>query len=143
MWAAAVLPAFFFLAGCGTAIKYSYEPRASFPDLKTYRWAKADQVYYWQDPLLESNVRFLVDRDLEKKRLALKPDKADLIIWMAYELDYYSYSYNVRMLTLNISRADSNELVWRGTASGVIQTDAASGELKKVVEGLLANFPPK
>ena len=139
---AAVILAVVVIGGCGTAIKYSYEPRASFPELKTYQWAKANQMYR-QDPLLEANVRFLADRGLESKGLTLKTDKADLLIWMGYELDYSSYSYELRMLTLNISRADNNEPVWRGTATGGMRTDAASGELKKTVEGILANFPPK
>ncbi len=52
-------------------------------------------------------------------------------------------NYELRMLTLNISRADTNDLVWRGTATGSMRTDAASGELKKAVEGILINFPPK
>ena len=141
-WIAAVILAGVILGGCGTAIKYSYEPRASFPELKTYQWAKANQVYR-QDPLLEANVRFLADNDLERKGLTLKTDKADLFIWMGYEFDYNNYSYELRMLTLNISRADNNEPVWRGTAAGGMRTDAASGELKKAVEGILANFPPK
>ena len=75
--------------------------------------------------------------------MTIKTDKADLLVWMGYEFDYNSYSYELRMLTLNISRADNNELVWRGTAAGDIRTDAASGELKKAVEGILTNFPPK
>ena len=139
---AAVILAVVVIGGCGTAIKYSYEPRASFPELKTYQWAKATQMYR-QDPLLEANVRFLADRDLESKGLTLKTEKADLLVWMGYELDYNSYSYELRMLTLNISRADNNEPVWRGTATGGIRTDATSGELKKAVEGILVNFPPK
>jgi hypothetical protein len=137
----AVVLAVVILGGCGTAIKYSYEPRASFPELKTYQWAKTSQIYL-ADPLLEANVRFLADRYLEGKGLTSKTDKADLLIWMGYDFDYNTY-YELRMLTLNISRADTNDLVWRGTATGSMRTDAASGELKKAVEGILINFPPK
>ena len=139
---AAVILAVVIVGGCGTAIKYSYEPRASFPELKTYQWAKSNFIYR-QDSLLEANVQFLTDRVLEEKGLTKKPDKADLVAWMSYEYDYNSYNFQIRMLTLNISRADNNELVWRGTAIGDIRTDAASGDLKKAVEEMLANFPPK
>lgn len=139
---AAVILAVMIMGGCGTAIKYSYDARTNFPELKTYQWAKPNNIYR-QDPLLETNVQFLTDQDLESKGLAKKADKADLLVWMGYEYDYNSYSYELRMLTLNISRADNNEPVWRGTATGGMRTDAASGELKKVVEGILANFPPK
>jgi hypothetical protein len=140
--AGAVILSVMIMGGCGTAIKYSFDARTSFPELRTYQWSKAT-VLYRQDPLLETNVQFLTDRDLERKGLTKKPDKADLLISIGYEFDYNSYSYQLRMLTLNISRADNNELVWRGTASGDIRTDAESGELRKAVEGILANFPPK
>ena len=139
---AAFILAVLVVGGCGTAIRYSYDAGTGFPELKTYQWAKST-IIYRQDSLLETNVRFLADRDLEMKGLTKKADKADLLVWMSYEYDYGSYSYQLRMLTLDISRADNNEPVWRGTAAGTIRTDAASGELKKAVEGILANFPPK
>jgi len=56
--------------------------------------------------------------------------------------EFSSYRNELRTLTLNLARADNNELVWRGMAAGAIKTDASSGDLKNVVEGMLANFPP-
>lgn len=146
---AAAILASVILGGCGTAIKatavtYTFEPRASFAELKTYRWADP-KPRYRQDPLLESNVRFLADRAMEAKGLTSRTDKADLLVSMAYEFEYSSYGsgYELNMLTLNVSRADNNQLVWRGMATGSIKTDAASDGLKKAVEGMLVNFPPK
>jgi hypothetical protein len=143
-WIVAVLLAFLIMGGCGSskAIKYSSIARTGFQELKTYQWAKADGLYR-QDPLLETNVQLLVDRDLEQKGLVKKMEKADLIIWIGYEYDPNSYSTLLRTLNLNISRADNNELVWRGTAAGAIRTDATSSEVKKAVEGILANFTKK
>jgi hypothetical protein len=142
-WIAAVLLAFLILGGCSKAtIKYSSIARTGFQELKSYQWAKADGLYR-QDPLLEANVQSLVDRDLEQKGLVKKTEKADLLIWIGYEYDSDSYSTLLRTLNLNISRADNNELVWRGTASGAIRTDVASSDVKKAVEGILANFPQK
>jgi hypothetical protein len=111
------------LGGCstptkGTEIPYSYEPRVRFPELKTYRWVSARQPYR-QGPLLEANVRFLADRDLEAKGLTSKAEKAALLIWMVYEFDSYSYGFDLRTLTLNISRADNSELVCAGWPRGV------------------------
>jgi hypothetical protein len=139
---AAILLAFLILGGCGSskAIKYSSLTRTSFQELKSYQWAKADGLYR-QDPLLETNVQFLVDRDLELKGLVKKTEKADLLIWLGYEYDSNSYSTLLRTLNLNIFRADNNELVWRGTAAGTIRTDVTSSDVKKAVEGILANFP--
>ena len=139
--AAALTLAVGFAAGCGTTLQYSYEPRTSFPALKTYQWVESTQVYR-QDPLLEANVRFLTDGDLQKKGLAVKTEKADALVSIGYEFDYGN-SYKLSMLTLTVTRADNNEPVWRGVATGSIKTDAASGELKKAVEGILAHFPPK
>ena len=150
----AVILTFMIVGGCSTATKdtvttYSFEPRVSFPELRTYQWAKAAPTYR-QDSLLEANVRFLVDRDLEAKGLTSNTDKPDLLIWISYNLyssgdGYgcgYGYGYELRMLTLNVSRAHNNELIWRGMATGCIKTDAASVDLKKAVEGILVNFPP-
>jgi hypothetical protein len=141
-WIAVVLLAVLVMGGCGTAIKYSYDDRTKFPEFKSYQWIKAYGIYR-QDPLLEANVQSLADKNLAAMGMTQKPDKADLLISMGYEFDYGSYSYQLQMLTLNISRADTNELVWRGTATGTIKTDAASGDLKKAVERIMANFPPK
>jgi Domain of unknown function (DUF4136) len=133
-----------FVGGCaaplvGTSIRYSYEPRFSFAGLKTYRWAEA-KPQYGKDPLLESNVRFLADGVLQAKGFAARTDQADFIVSTRYE---GSYTYELSSLTLYVSRADNNELVWRGVATGAIKTDASSGDLKNAVEGVLANFPPR
>jgi hypothetical protein len=141
-WITVVLLAVLVMVGCGTAIKYSYDEKARFPEFKSYQWINAYGIYR-QDPLLETNVRFLTDQNLAAMGMTQKPEKADLLISMGYEFDYGGYSYQLRMLTLNISRADTNELVWRGTATGDIKTDAASGDLKKAVAMIMANFPPK
>jgi hypothetical protein len=59
------------------------------------------------------------------------------------EIGINQYGYQLRMLTLGIQKADSKQLIWQGSATGTINADAASGDLKKVVDGILANFPPK
>ncbi len=133
-----VILAVVLVGGC-TTVTYSYEPRISFTELKTYRWAEGRTVY-WGDPLLEANVRFLADHVLEAKGFTSKTDKPDLLVSMRYE---GGSGYELRALTLNVLRANNNELIWRGTATGTIKTDAASGDLKKAVEGILVNFPPK
>ncbi|MBI5582266.1 MAG: DUF4136 domain-containing protein [Deltaproteobacteria bacterium] len=139
--AAAVILAAMILVGCSPSIKYSYDARTNFPELKTYQWAAPVGVYRL-DPLLETNVQFLVDRDLGKKGLTRKTDQADLLIWMNYEAEY-DKAYQLRMLTLNIARSDTREIIWRGTATGELKTDAASKKLEETVAGLLSSFPPK
>ena len=140
---AAVL-AIVLVGGCSTyatgpSVTYTFDPRFGFAGLKTYRWAAARPVY-GSDPLLEANVRFLADGVLETRGLRSSADKVDFTMSVDYEVS--SYRNELRTLTLNLARADNNALVWRGMATGAIKTDAASGELKGVVEGMLANFPP-
>lgn len=138
---AAVVLTAMVVGGCGPSLKYAYDAGTGFPELKTYQWAASSGVYRL-DPLLETNVQYLADKDLGKKGLTRKTDKADLIVWMNYEAEY-NKPFQLRVLTLNIARADNREMVWRGTATGGIKTDAASKDLAEIVEGILSNFPPK
>jgi Domain of unknown function (DUF4136) len=132
------------MGGCATTIKYSYDTRTEFSGLKSYKWAPASAIYS-QDPLLETNVQVLADQLLEQKGFTKVSDKPDLLISANYEseLGLSRYSYKIQMLTLNIYKSENKELTWRGTASGSICTDATSDDLKRAVQGILLNFPPK
>lgn len=99
---------------------------------------------YSQNNLIEANVQFLADPLLEKKGFKKTTVTPDLLI--SVRLENYpvgtSESYELRMLGLNVYRADGQTLIWRGTASGSISTDAAVSDLKNAVQGILAAFPP-
>jgi hypothetical protein len=138
-----VFLAVLILGGC-TAIKYSYDMKTSFLQPKSYTW-RPSLATYGRDPLLETNVQVLADQLLAQKGFTRMFEKSDLMISMSYEFDsgMYRDSYQLRMLTLNIYQFENKELVWRGAAFGTINTDAASGDLKKAVQGILSNFPPK
>jgi hypothetical protein len=129
--------------GCG-GIKYSYDPGTTFSGLKSYTWT-VSSFSAWKNPLVEVNVRFVADQVLEKKGFKKTSEKPDLLISINYDSKINSnYEfYQLRMLTLDIYRAETKELIWRGTASGTINTDAASSDLKKAIRGILANLPPK
>jgi hypothetical protein len=148
-----ILLSVMIIGGCATAIKYSYDTKASFSEQKSYAWSPASGMSR-QDSLLEANVQTLADQLLVQKGFTRTSEKADLMISMNYEFDSgsYHYGYQLRMLTLSIYKIRhdipspvgmSRELVWRGTASGTINTDAASSDLKQAVEGILMNFPPR
>lgn len=141
------------LCGCSsiygdtsTTVTYSYDPAFSFADAKTYAWLKSTPMY-GQNALVEPNVRYLTDRDFQAKGLNLTGDKPALVAWVSYDSDTYgaysSSAYDLRALTLNVARADDRALVWQGRARGGIKADAASGDLKKAVDAMLAHFPPK
>ena len=140
-----VFLAVLIMGGCATTIRYSYDTRTGFPGLKSYKWAPSWAVMSPQDSLLETNVQVLAEQFLEQKGFTKVPEKSDLLISINYESEVGTsqYGYQLRMLTLNIYKSEPKELIWRGTASGSIYTDAASNDLKDAVQGILSNFPPK
>ncbi len=139
-----VLLTVLLMGGCATTIKHSYDARTNFAEQKSYAWAKSSSSYQ-PDRLLETNVQGLADPVLARKGFARVSEQSDLVITMNYEYDIYDQrnGYRLRMLNLNIYRTGNKELVWRGTAFGTIDTDAASSDLKEALEGILTNFPPK
>jgi len=145
---AAVLLSILAMGGCATTgkdsgIKYSYDSKANFSERKSYTWAPSPAMYR-KDPLLEANVQTFADQYLAQKGYIRTSDKPDLALSISYEFEIgiSEDMYRVRTLNLNIHKTEGKELVWRGTAFGTIKTDAASGELKQTVLGILASFPP-
>jgi hypothetical protein len=136
-----VFLAVLIMAGCATTVKYSYDTRAGFSELKSYKWAPSSAISS-KDSLLETNVQALAEQFLEQKGFTKVSEKADLLISMNYENEYSS-PYKLRMLTLNVYKSEPNQLIWRGTAYGSICTDAPYKDLNEAMQGILANFPPK
>jgi hypothetical protein len=131
------------LAGCAAGINYTYDPAASFTGLKTYNWTTAGAMGQTSD-LVVKNVQYQADQVLEKKGLRKAAENPDMLISVSYEneIGINQYGYQLRMLTLGIQKADGKQMIWRGTAAGTINADAASGDLKSAVEGILKGFPP-
>ncbi len=126
------------IAGCATRYNYVYDSTTRFAELKSYAWASAHR-----DSLVETNVRFIADPLLEQKGFTQATDKPDIIIAIVYESEMFGQGYELRMLTLKVYRVSDQILLWQGTASGSISTDAASKDLRKAVQTTLATFPPK
>ena len=137
----ALLTAMIILGGC-SSVKYIYDPGTDFSGLKSYAWTSASSLGRRQS-LVVANVQFVADHVLEQKGFKKTSEKPDLLI--STEIDYETLydGYQLRMLTLNIYRRESKELIWRGTAPGNINTDAASNDLRNAVQDVLAKFPPK
>lgn len=129
------------MAGCATKYNYAYDPTTRFAELKSYGWG-SQSPQPPRDSLVETNVRFIADPLLEQKGFTQATGKPDIIITILYESDMFE-RYELRMLTLKAYRASDQVLLWQGTASGSIRTDAASDDLRKAVRTTLATFPPK
>jgi hypothetical protein len=144
-WAmmAIVLSSVLVMGGC-TTFKYAFDMKTSFAEQKSYAWAPST-AQNQTGHLLESNVQVLADQLLAQKGFKKTSEKADLEITIGYVSDSYRDKdiYQIEQLNLSFYRTQTNELVWRGTAFGTIDVDAGSGDLKKALEGILSNFPPK
>jgi Domain of unknown function (DUF4136) len=153
--AMAVPVAIVLAGGCATTINHAYDPSANFGQLRRYAWGPGSPSYS-PNSLVEAYVRTLADPLLEKKGFQRVTATPDLVISIrldnypsgppgSYEVRFYpsdSGSYEVRFLDLSVYRTDGQTLMWRGTASGSISTDAASSDLRNAVQGILAAFPP-
>jgi hypothetical protein len=126
------------IAGCATSYNYSYDPTTRFAELKSYAWATPQP-----HSLVETNVRFIADPLLEQKGFTQATDKPDIVIAIVYANELFSQGYELQTLTLKVYRVSDQILLWKGTASGSISTDATSKDLRKAVETTLATFPPK
>ncbi len=134
------------LTACSSSLKYTYDPAVTFSGAKTYQWAQPVRVSSSPDGLLEANVRFYADRDLEAKGWKQVSDQPELLFSINdnYNYEYKSGSYWVLAhLELRAARRDDGRAVWRGSASGNIDTSATSNDLKDAVNGILSTFPPK
>ncbi len=63
--------------------------------------------------------------------------------------DYYEYrrgvdtfEYEIGTLVLDVVDAKKNELIWRGTASGIIEPGKTAEQVDDVMSRLLSHFPP-
>jgi hypothetical protein len=132
------------VTGCAPTINHLYDRSTNFSTLRSYAWAPGASIQ-WPSGLVEANVRSLADSLLESRGFARATAKADFVI--AVELENYPIGsqggYALRTLSLNMYVPDGRVLIWRGTASGSISTDAASDDLRSTVQSLLAAFPPR
>ena len=64
--------------------------------------------------------------------------------WAGRDIDVYNY--NEGTLIVDLVRASDKQLVWRGSATGVVEPGASpekvQARLNEVVAGIFANYPP-
>jgi hypothetical protein len=138
-----LLSAGVIISGCATGFNYSFDPAAGYTGLKSYNWVMTGTMGQTSD-LVVKNVQYQADQVLEKKGFRKTTENPDMLVSVNYEneIGINQYGYQLRMLTLGIQKADGNQMIWRGTATGTIHADAASNDLKGAVQGILASFPP-
>jgi hypothetical protein len=157
------------LAACSSiSTNYDYDMSYDFTKLKTYRWAdiasKSDA-----DPLVVQRVGSAVEAELKAKGYALAEGKPDFLVathvgkqtkiqvtdsgyaygprghWYgAGGLDVYQYEEGT--LIVDIVDNGSRDLVWRGTAIGIVDPGATPQEkterINEAVAKIFEEFPP-
>jgi hypothetical protein len=61
---------------------------------------------------------------------------------LEYRRGIDTYEYEVGTLIIDFVDAKTKSLIWRGTATGVVDPDIGSEKINEIVNKLLENFPP-
>jgi hypothetical protein len=159
------------------SVNYDYDPAADFTVYKTYAWIQqptnvsgnAAQAQ-GQSALVGKRIMNSVDAALSVKGLSMADDPQLLVVYHTgvqdkMEVTDYGYGYGPYggwygggggvdvyeykegTLIVDMVDAASKQLVWRGTAQGVLADSPPSPEemqrrIDNVVGKLLQNFPP-
>ncbi len=161
------------LGGCSTLeISTDYDTAADFSGLSTYAWMAPRETP--ADPridntLLEKRIHRAVDAELAAKGYTKTWGETDFLVSyhagiegkldVAVMNNYYGYrrgwgpsdvwvsQYDQGTLLLDVVAPETKELMWRGTASDVIDPSASAEQreenLREAVRRMLENFPPK
>jgi hypothetical protein len=149
-------------------VTYDYDAEADFTPLKTFDWM-AVPAQAQVNELVIKRVKSAVTRELESKGIKKVSENPDFLIalhggkerkveiqdwgytyghhrryWDNRRIDIYEYEEGT--LILDIVGAESRELIWRGSATGVIDPNPTPEQRGKrvdeVVAKILENFPP-
>jgi len=149
------------LAACSTVdVDTDFDPGADFSAFATYAWIPATPSAEFDQSVID-RIEAAVDAGLAEKGLRKAPEKeqADVLVSQYVTVQekvqvvdpYFAYgqyqSYEEGTLLLELLDAASGKLVWRGTGMvrlKQLETPEARDErVRKVVEAVLAEYPPK
>lgn len=123
-------------------VSYFQDPEADFTRIKTYHWAT---VHYKPrgDELIIKNIKYAVNTQLEARGLQMTSENPDVLITpiLKHRSAVDTQEYELELLTLDFTNAKNKELIWRGTAAGIINTSSSSEDVNNAIEEILANWP--
>jgi hypothetical protein len=137
-----------------------YCEEAEFSDLKSYDWQPDDRASS-EEELVLSRVRRKIDEEMKIKGYAKMSDSPDFLISVQLhrirEINNwrygrskqgrdYSYVYEQGRLVLDFLDAETNEPIWRASATGLLidspDPQARDRDAGEAVRGMLEKFPP-
>jgi hypothetical protein len=150
-----------FTLGCSSVydVKYDYDQKADFSGLETYMWlpiAPEEKIERFD----QERIKNAVDAQLESKGFRMSQDRPDfqIAVHVARETKteirgYRPYwgvpevwQYEEGTLILDFVDAQSNNLIWRGSASAELQSAPSPERRLKLIDEavlrILKNFPP-
>jgi len=168
---AILLTVFLVPAVASARVSVDYDQTTNFSQYETYSWS---QVEASEIPPAEQRIRAAVAAQLSAKGLTRAEEGGDLEVVVHTELSrelrvqtYEPYPYGwhrrawrrytwdpvtvvevsegtVGLLTVDLIDAESEEIVWRGTASGVprAKVEKNTKKIAKVTARMFEQFPP-
>lgn len=161
----------FGVAGCSSVnVKNQFDPDTDFTKYRRYAWVPNDELPppepTMQNTDTERRVKAEVDRVLRGKGLSkVSEDPSFLIAYLIgirdrLNITMWGHGYGAKsvvgaqsidptnyregILVIDIMDAESRDLLWRGTAEGVVDNyRVAQDVLREAVTKILDKFPPK
>ena len=164
-----VVALFMLVLSCAASVsvKHDYDPQYDFAALKTYSWLSV-QAPAQASELRVKRFQSAIDRQLETKGMQMVSENPDFMIALhgftttKVNVTDYGYNYgrywsmgsrNIDVSTykegtifLDFVDSKSKELVWRSSATSVVEPDLSVEEQEQKFnmagEKMLAEFPP-
>jgi hypothetical protein len=159
------------LAACSSiATNVDYDESVDFSGLQSYAWIEPPNDSENGSPLVYRRVVNTVNAALKSRGFAVNASSPDFQVaahlasqsevkvvdwgyrhyggygaWGARDVSVHHY--DTGSLVIDIVATETNQVVWRGTATKTINPDASPGEItetvSKAVQMILDQFPPK
>lgn len=157
-----MLTGFILCNGCSPmSVRTDFDEQTNFESYETYMWMKSKDKSGAKNQMADRRIKQVADEHMELKGFnkATKVNKPDMLLIYhlglkdKFQVDYDDYSQRAKVLhykkgtlILDIIDAKSNQLVWRGWASGVFknpEAEAVEGHINKAINGIMEKFPPQ
>jgi hypothetical protein len=156
-----------FTVSCATYdVKHDYDLQANFAEFKTFDWMQVPEKA-GIDSLILQRVKNAVNAELKAKGLTLSSNNPDFLIAehlgknAKVRVSNYGYGYGYRyrgyrgvstyqyeegVLILDFVDIKSKKLIWRGSATAVVQNVNTPEKSEKLINGavkaILKKYPP-
>jgi len=153
------------ISACSTmTVESDWDHDADFSSYKSFAWVLPENADARANQIVENRIKSAVITNMEAKKLVEDNTSPDLhvtyMVNVQEQLDVSTttygywrgsavgdvdvYAYDQGTLLIDIIDVKKNQLVWRGTGTGVLASDAGSqANVDKAVQGILAQYPPQ